>query len=104
MLNGVAVTGGEPLLRSDLPCLINNLKSIQGIEKVMLTTNGVLLPRMAEDLIRAGLDGINISLDTVNKNTFEAITRRDCLNEVLAGLYMVLDRGLDIKINCVPLV
>ena len=99
----VRLTGGEPLLRRGIVELIDKLKAIDGIEKVMLTTNGVLLNKMAEDLIAAGLDGINLSLDTLDADIFNAITRRDSFAEVLSGLHKVIDSALEVKVNCVPI-
>ena len=66
----IRLTGGEPLLRKNLPDLIKNLKKIEGIEIVILTTNGVLLEKFEENLISAGIDGINLSLDTLNEEIF----------------------------------
>ncbi|MBR0061170.1 MAG: radical SAM protein, partial [Selenomonadaceae bacterium] len=78
----IRLTGGEPLLRRNLPNLIRALKSLPGIEIVTLTTNGVLLERLAPALIASGLDGINVSLDTLDARAFEAITRRGIFAEV----------------------
>ena len=72
----IRITGGEPLLRRNLPSLIRDLKKISGIEQVNLTTNGVLLPKLAPELISAGLDGINLSLDTLDEKIFADLTRR----------------------------
>ena len=99
----VRLTGGEPLLRRGIVDLIRNIKAVDGIEQVMLTTNGVLLNKMMDDLICAGLDGINLSLDTLNANTFEKITRRDLFNDVQYTLSKVLNSKLVVKINCVPI-
>ena len=99
----VRLTGGEPLLRRGIVDLIRNIKAVDGIEQVMLTTNGVLLNKMMDDLICAGLDGINLSLDTLNANTFEKITRRDLFNDVQYTLSKVLNSKLAVKINCVPI-
>lgn len=98
----IRLTGGEPLLRKNLPTLIRRLKGLSGLEQVTLTTNGVLLKTFAPDLIAAGLDGINLSLDTLNDKTFADLTRRRLLPTVLEGL-RTLDAGLSLKINCVPL-
>src|SRR3989454_6756480 len=82
----VRVTGGEPLVRKNLPVLIRKLAAIRGIEDLALTTNGVLLSEMAEELYDAGLRRINIHLDTLDRKRFIHITRRDDLAKVLAGI------------------
>jgi len=100
----VKITGGEPLLRLDICKLIAGIKRIAGIEQVTITTNGVLLSAMAENLIHAGIDGINISLDTVKKENFKQLTRRDHLEEVLQGIDKLVQMKYEnIKINCVPI-
>lgn len=99
----IRITGGEPLLRKNLPLLIREIKNISGIEQVTLTTNGVLLKNSAQDLIAAGLDGVNLSLDTLNRKIFSDLTRRNFLNEILGGLEMLIEKNLTVKINCVPL-
>ena len=80
------VTGGEPLLRRDLPVLIERLAAIPGIRDLALTTNGVLLPELARPLYEAGLRRINVHIDTLDRERFRQITRRDDLPKVLAGL------------------
>ena len=100
----IRLTGGEPLLRRDLPTLIRELKSLRGIEIVTLTTNGVLLEKSAEDLIASGLDGINVSLDTLDAREFEEITRRGIFAEVHRGIQFLFNAGFgNVKLNCVPL-
>ena len=79
------VTGGEPLVRRDLPVLIRRLAAIPGIRDLALTTNGVLLPELAAPLYDAGLRRINVHLDTLDRGRFLEITRRDDLDKVLAG-------------------
>lgn len=101
----IKITGGEPLVRLGVCTLIRKIKAIEGIEQVTITTNGVLLEQMADELIAAGIDGINISLDTLREEKFAQITRRDRLDDVLRGIDALLERGFSrIKINCVPLV
>ena len=103
-IDRVRLTGGEPLVRRDLHVLVRALKGIDGIRAVTLTTNGVLLAQQLPGLVSAGLDGVNISLDTLNREQFRAITRRDELDRVLAGLNAALDcPGLNVKINCLPM-
>jgi GTP 3',8-cyclase len=95
------VTGGEPLMRRDLPVLIGRLAAIPGISDLALTTNGVLLPELAQPLYDAGLRRINVHLDTLDRGRFAQITRRDDLDRVLAGLALVKDLGYRVKLNAV---
>ena len=95
------VTGGEPLVRRDLPKLIRRLAAIPGIRDLALTTNGVLLPDLAEPLYEAGLRRINVHLDTLDRERFIQITRRDEIGRVLAGLDLAKRLGYGIKLNAV---
>ena len=95
------VTGGEPLVRRDLPLLIGRLAAIPGIRDLALTTNAVLLPEMAEPLFEAGLRRINVHLDTLDRDRFFQITRRDDLPKVLEGLEKAKQLGYRIKLNAV---
>ena len=98
----VRVTGGEPLVRRDLPELIRRLTAIPGIRDLALTTNGVLLPGLAEPLFEAGLRRINVHLDTLDRERFIRITRRDELGKILAGLDLCKRLGYSrIKLNAV---
>jgi len=98
----VRVTGGEPLVRKDLPVLIRMLAGIPEIKDLALTTNGILLPSLASPLYEAGLRRINIHLDTLDRQRFFQITRRDEIEKVLAGIELCRDLGYDpIKINAV---
>ena len=98
----VRVTGGEPLVRKDLPVLIRKLAAIPGIKDLALTTNGVLLARHAEALYEAGLRRLNVHLDTLDRERFLRITRRDDLPKVLEGLDTAQRLGFGpIKINAV---
>jgi GTP 3',8-cyclase len=72
----IKITGGEPLVRKGIVNLIRRIKDVDGIEEVTMTTNGVLLGDMAEKLLEAGLDRVNVSLDTLNSTSFNKITRR----------------------------
>lgn len=100
----IKITGGEPLVRRGVCDLIAELKAIPGIEQVTLTTNGVLLADMAEPLLRAGADGINVSLDTVDPARYFALTRRDALGRVREGLGSLLATACkNVKLNCVPI-
>ncbi len=82
----IRLTGGEPLVRRDLALLVESLAQIPQIETVALTTNGILLREQARDLRKAGLHSINISLDTLKRERFQSIARRDHLERVLAGI------------------
>lgn len=96
------VTGGEPLVRKDLPQLIGRLARIPGIQDLSLTTNGLLLAAQAEALYQAGLRRINVHLDTLDRQRFLQITRRDSLPEVLHGIEVARQLGFGpIKINAV---
>lgn len=95
------ITGGEPLVRRDLPVLLRRLSAIPGIEDLALTTNGVLLPKLAEPLFEAGLRRINVHLDTVDRARFLQITRRDEIEKVLAGLDACKKLGYKVKLNAV---
>jgi len=101
-IHHVRLTGGEPLLRKNVQDLVRQLKKISGIETVHLTTNAVLLDRMIDGLAEAGLDGINISLDTRDRENFARITRRDCIKLVENGLLSLRKYpNMTVKINCV---
>src|ERR1700719_1569408 len=96
------ITGGEPLVRRDLPVLIRKLIAIPGIRDLALTTNAVLLEEMAQPLYEAGLRRINIHLDTLDRERFLKITRRDELDRVLEGIEVCRRLGYGpIKINAV---
>ena len=96
------ITGGEPLVRKDLPKLIEKLAAIEGIEDLALTTNGVLLAQQAQELYDAGLRRINVHLDTLDRERFKQITRRDDLGKVLEGIDVCQSLGYGpIKINAV---
>ncbi len=98
----VRITGGEPLVRSGIETLVGMLAAIDGVEDLSLTTNGVLLDRLAEPLRRAGLRRLNVSLDTFRADRFAELTRRDQLDRVLAGLAAAREAGFaPIKINTV---
>src|SRR3954454_6771870 len=82
----VPLPGGEPLIRRDLPVLVEKLARVPGVTDLSLTTNGVLLDRLAAPLVAAGLRRVNVSLDTLSHTRFAEITRRDALDRVLTGL------------------
>jgi GTP 3',8-cyclase len=99
----VRLTGGEPLVRRDLPVLVGLVAEIDGVQDLSLTTNGILLDRLARPLVAAGLQRINVSLDSLNHVRFAEITRRDALDAVLRGLEEAerYPELTPIKVNCV---
>ena len=101
-IDTVRVTGGEPLVRKNVAQLVAGLKATPGIRRVTLTTNAVLLAEQLPALLDAGLDSVNISLDTLCPEVFRQITARDDFAAVQAGLQAALESGLPVKLNCVP--
>lgn len=100
----VKLTGGEPLLRDNVPDLIGALKETCHMQSVTITTNGVYLKQQLAALVQAGLDGVNISLDTLDEEHFTKITGYPFLHQVLEGIHSALNvPALNVKINCVPL-
>lgn len=98
----VRITGGEPLVRQELPRLIEQLRAIPGLRDLALTTNAILLPEQAADLYAAGLRRLNISLDTLDPQRFQQLARRDALHRVLEGLRVACELGFGpIKLNAV---
>lgn len=95
------ITGGEPLVRRGCPKLIGRLRRIPKVEQVTLTTNGVLLGDFLDELLENGLDGVNISLDTLNADLYQQITGFDELERVREGIYKAVESGLRVKINTV---
>ena len=98
----IRVTGGEPLVRRGLPLLIRRLVAIPGITDLALTTNGVLLPELARPLFEAGLRRLNVHLDTLDRERFRQISRRDDLDKVLAGLALARESGLPRESSSTP--
>ena len=97
----IRVTGGEPLVRRGILPFLTKLAAIPGLRQLVLTTNGLLLDEMAESLRRAGVQRLNISLDSLRPETFAAVTRGADLNRVLAGIDAAERAGFPIKINMV---
>ncbi|MDX1593457.1 MAG: GTP 3',8-cyclase MoaA [Gammaproteobacteria bacterium] len=98
----VRITGGEPLVRRNLVGLVVDLAALPGLDDLSLTTNGDQLERSAADLVTAGLDRVNVSLDSLDPDTFRDITRGGRLDRVLAGIERALDVGLaPVKLNMV---
>jgi cyclic pyranopterin phosphate synthase len=106
----IRLTGGEPLVRRDVPKLVRQLTAIEGIDEVALTTNGLLLAEQAAALRAAGLARLNVSLDSLREDVFEKLARRQGLDRVLAGLAVAKQAGFDprqgaaaIRINAVSI-
>jgi cyclic pyranopterin phosphate synthase len=98
------LTGGEPLVRADLPRLVRMLSNIPGIDDLALTTNGILLEEQAAELRRAGLERVNISLDTLDDVTFQKISRREGLDRVLAGIAAAQRVGFEqVRLNAIAI-
>ena len=97
----IKITGGEPLVRKGICSLIKDLKALEGIEQVTLTTNGYLLEQASEKLKEAGIDAVNVSVDTVNRENFTKICRKDGLAEVLRGIDTAQELGIALKVNTV---
>lgn len=97
----IRITGGEPLVRKGCVDLIRGIREIPGVETITMTTNGVLLGNYGKQLKEAGVDGVNISLDTLDPEEFYKITGKRELKEVLAGIRAVKTAGLPVKLNAV---
>jgi GTP 3',8-cyclase len=101
-ISKIRVTGGEPLVRKGLPDLISLIRAVPGIQGISLTTNGVLLPRFAEALKAAGLDRVNISLDSLDSERYRFLTRGGSLEAALEGVEAALRYSLEpVKLNVV---
>lgn len=97
----IRITGGEPLVRKGCVDLIRGIREIPGVETITMTTNGVLLGNYGKQLKEAGVDGVNISLDTLDPEEFYKITGKRGLQEVLAGIRAAKTAGLPVKLNAV---
>ena len=103
-IDKIRLTGGEPLLRRDLPRLVEMICAIPGIKDVGLTTNGLLLSQHAQDLFDAGLRRINVSLDCLDPGRFREITRRDGIDKVIEGILAAKRAGFNpVKVNAVSI-
>ena len=103
-ISKVKITGGEPLVRKDVHKLIKNIKEIDGIDNITLTTNGILIEEQIDELIKAGLDAVNISIDTLEEGTYKELTRIGDVNKVINGIRKCLEyKNLRVKLNCVPI-
>jgi len=103
-IDKIRLTGGEPLVRRDLPTLVERIAKIPGIKDVGLTTNGILLAPLAKTFWDAGLRRINISLDTLNPDKFRELTRRPGLESVIEGILAAKEAGFDpVKVNAIAM-
>lgn len=104
-ITDVRLTGGEPLVRRDFPTLVGMLAAIESVEDLSLTTNGYLLERDAEALVEAGIGRVNVSIDSLARDRFFQITRRDSLPQVLRGLEAIaaFERVRPIKVNAIAM-
>jgi GTP 3',8-cyclase len=101
-VRSLKLTGGEPTVRAEFPKLVAMLRDLDAGVEISMTTNGILLDRLARPLAEAGLDRVTVSLDSLLRHRFEEMTRRDALDRVLAGLRAAEGAGLTpIKLNCV---
>lgn len=97
----IRLTGGEPTVRKDIVDIIKSLKAIKNLDSVTITTNGLMLTRLLVPMQRAGLDGLNISLDTLKTEKYGEITRRKGWERVMAGIDLAIQLGYKPKVNCV---
>ena len=98
-IRSIRLTGGEPLVRLGVVDLVRDIANVPGIENISMTTNGVLLPRMADDLKTAGLSRVNISLDTLDPDQFRQITRRGELQQTLDGIDAALEATRYLRVS-----
>ncbi len=99
----VRFTGGEPLVRKDIVRLVDLVSREAGVDDIVMTTNATRLSELAEPLWRAGLRGVNVSVDTLDAQRFLEVTRGGILGDVLAGIHAALAVGMEVKLNTVPL-
>src|SRR3954453_23654697 len=97
----IRITGGEPFVRKDIMRFLTVLSKINGLKQLTITTNGVLTAPLVPELKKLGIHSINLSLDTLDRNRFFSITRRDELPKVLETLGQLLRSNIDVKINAV---
>ena len=95
------ITGGEPLVRKNCASLIRSIYDIDGVEQVTLTTNGILLKDQLDDLVKAGLKSVNISLDTLDRAKYKEITGFDEIDKVMESIKASVEAGLRVKVNSV---
>jgi cyclic pyranopterin phosphate synthase len=97
----IRITGGEPFVRNGIAPFLERLSAIPGLHEITITTNGTLLDKHIQALQRTGIRKINLSLDSLNRERFFQITRRDNFDQVFAGVFKLLEAGFEVKLNCV---
>lgn len=102
-INKIRITGGEPFVRTDLIAFLRELAAKPYLEKISITSNLTLIRQHLEELQSIGIQDVNVSLDCLDREQFKEITRRDEFEEVERTLYEMIDRGFNIKINCVAM-
>ena len=100
-INKIRITGGEPFVRKDIMSFLSALSALPGLDQLTITTNGVLTTPLVPELKKMGIRAVNLSLDTLDRNRFLAITHRDELNNVLATMHALLAHNIEVKINAV---
>ncbi|MEP5611164.1 MAG: GTP 3',8-cyclase MoaA [Cyclobacteriaceae bacterium] len=102
-INKIRITGGEPFVRTDLMAFLRELATKSYLEKISITSNLTLIRQHLEELQSIGIHDVNVSLDCLERERFKEVTRRDEFEEVEQTLYEMIDRGFNIKINCVAM-
>lgn len=100
-VNKIRITGGEPFVRAGILQFLERLSCIRELDEIAVTTNGTLMDNHIRKLYRLGIRRINVSLDSLNRDSFFRITRRDRFEEVFAGVMKLLEAGFEVKLNCV---
>lgn len=100
-VNKIRITGGEPFVRKDLIGFIRSLKSIKDLEEINITTNGVLIAPYLDELKELGISSINLSIDSLDRDRFAKITRRDVFDQVWSAFHEILSRDIPLKLNAV---
>lgn len=100
-VNKIRITGGEPFLRKDIIYLLKELTETEGIEKVAITSNATLTAKYLDELLSMGIQSFNISIDSLDKERFYEVTRRDVFDDVMACIQEMMNRDLDLRLNCV---
>jgi len=97
----IRITGGEPFIRNGIMPFLHKLNNIDGLQEITVTSNGTLSSKYQAELLQMGIRKINISLDSLSRERFEQITRRDNFENVYAGIFKLLNSGFEVKLNCV---
>jgi molybdenum cofactor biosynthesis enzyme MoaA len=100
-ISKIRITGGEPFVRNGIMPFLKKLSTVSGLNEITVTSNGTLSTQYQAELLQMGIRKINISLDSLSRERFQQITRRDNFEGVYAGILKLLDDGFDVKLNCV---